>query len=53
MAAMHDYFMKMKDGHSEFFYVMPWNEKGRLRDVFWPNARSRSAFKELGDDVTI
>ncbi|XP_028077431.1 protein FAR1-RELATED SEQUENCE 6-like isoform X1 [Camellia sinensis] len=50
--AMHDYFLKMQVDNSDFFYAMDFNEKGRLRNVFWADARSRAAFKEFGDVVT-
>ena len=31
---------------------MDLNEKCRLRNVFWADARSREAFKEFGDVIT-
>ncbi|XP_058207248.1 protein FAR1-RELATED SEQUENCE 6-like isoform X1 [Rhododendron vialii] len=51
-AAIHSYFMKMKADNSDFFYALDLNEKGRLRNVFWADARSRAACKEFGDVVT-
>ncbi|KAL6579629.1 hypothetical protein OROMI_007653 [Orobanche minor] len=50
--AMHKYFLKMQSDNSEFFYLMDLDEKGRLRNVFWADARCRAAFKEFGDVVT-
>ncbi|XP_058222976.1 protein FAR1-RELATED SEQUENCE 4-like [Rhododendron vialii] len=45
---MHRYFMRMKANNSDFFFAMDLNEKGRLRNVFWANAKSRAVCKELG-----
>ncbi|KAI8527661.1 hypothetical protein RHMOL_Rhmol12G0093200 [Rhododendron molle] len=50
--AMHSYFMRMKIDNSDFFYAMDLDDKGRLRNVFWADARSRAACKEFGDVVT-
>ncbi|XP_058223590.1 protein FAR1-RELATED SEQUENCE 5-like isoform X4 [Rhododendron vialii] len=50
--AMHSYFMKMKADNSDFFFAMDLDDKGRLRNVFWADARSRAACKEFGDVVT-
>ncbi|XP_057493375.1 protein FAR1-RELATED SEQUENCE 5-like isoform X2 [Actinidia eriantha] len=49
--AMHRYFMKMKADNSNFFFAMDLDDKGRLRNVFWADARSRAACKEFGDVV--
>ncbi|XP_058209130.1 protein FAR1-RELATED SEQUENCE 4-like isoform X1 [Rhododendron vialii] len=49
---MHRYFMRMKADNSDLFFAMDLNEKGRLRNVFWTDARSRAACKEFGDVVT-
>ncbi|GFS30044.1 hypothetical protein Acr_00g0009790 [Actinidia rufa] len=43
--AMHRYFMRMRGDNADFFYAMDLNEKGRLRNVFWADARSREAWK--------
>ncbi|KAI8555201.1 hypothetical protein RHMOL_Rhmol05G0156300 [Rhododendron molle] len=50
--AMHNYFMKMKADNSDFFFAMDLDDEGRLRNVFWADARSRAACKEFGDVVT-
>ncbi|XP_057511763.1 protein FAR1-RELATED SEQUENCE 6-like [Actinidia eriantha] len=50
--AMHNYFMKMKANNSEFFFAVDLDDEGRLRNVFWVDARSRAACKEFGDVVT-
>ncbi|XP_057512826.1 protein FAR-RED IMPAIRED RESPONSE 1-like [Actinidia eriantha] len=50
--AMHRYFIKMKADNSDFFFAMDLDDKGRLRNIFWVDARSRAACKEFGDVVT-
>ncbi|XP_057506062.1 protein FAR1-RELATED SEQUENCE 6-like [Actinidia eriantha] len=50
--AIHNYFMKMKADNSDFFFVMDLDDEGRLRNVFWADARSRAPCKEFGDVVT-
>ncbi|XP_057493205.1 protein FAR-RED IMPAIRED RESPONSE 1-like [Actinidia eriantha] len=45
--AMHRYFMKMKADNSDFFFALDLDDKGRLRNVFWADARSRAACKEF------
>ena len=50
--AMNKYFLKMQADNSNFFYTMDFTEDGRLKNVFWADARSREAFKEFGDVVT-
>ena len=42
----------MQADNSNFFYMMDFTEDGRLKNVFWADARSREAFKEFGDVVT-
>ncbi|XP_058228152.1 protein FAR-RED IMPAIRED RESPONSE 1-like [Rhododendron vialii] len=49
---MHNYFMKMKADNSDFFFALDLDDEGRLRNVFWVDARSRAACKEFGDVVT-
>lgn len=51
--AMHKYFIKMQEDNGDFFYAMDVDEEHRLKNVFWADARSREAFKEFGDAVTI
>lgn len=38
--AIRNYFVKMQAKNSNFFYVMDLGEDGRLRNVFWADARS-------------
>ena len=50
--AMQNYFLKMQADNSDFFYIIDLDKEGRLKNVFWADARSRMAFKEFGDVVT-
>ena len=49
---MQNYFLKMQSDNSNFFSMIDLNEEGRLRNVFWVDARSRAAWREFGDVVT-
>ncbi|XP_074377616.1 protein FAR-RED IMPAIRED RESPONSE 1-like [Apium graveolens] len=50
--AINNYFLKMQADNSKFFYVMDLDEKGRLNNIFWADARSRAAYEEFGDVIT-
>ena len=52
VVAMNKYFLKMQANNSNFFYTMDFAKDGRLKNVFWADARSREAFKEFGDVIT-
>ena len=47
--AIHTYFLDMQEKNQDFFYMMDLNETGRLKNVFWANARSRLAYKHFDD----
>ncbi|KAA8525807.1 hypothetical protein F0562_007662 [Nyssa sinensis] len=51
-AAVQDYFLKMQADNANFFYAMDLDEKARLKNLFWADARSRAAYEEFGDVVT-
>lgn len=42
----------MQTKNPNFLYSMDLDDKGRLRNVFWADARSRAAYKLFGDAVT-
>ncbi|KAK2652163.1 hypothetical protein Ddye_012019 [Dipteronia dyeriana] len=42
----------MQGDNSNFFYTMDSYEEGRLKNVFWADARSRALYKEFGDALT-
>ncbi|GFS39608.1 far-red elongated hypocotyls 3 [Actinidia rufa] len=41
--AMHRYFMRMRGDNADFFYAMGLNDEGRLKNVFWTDARSTTS----------
>lgn len=47
--ALCNYFVRMQRRNSNFFYVIDMDEEGRLRNVFWADARSRAANESFGD----
>ncbi|KAK3190296.1 hypothetical protein Dsin_029857 [Dipteronia sinensis] len=49
--AIQHYFLRMQSS-SNFFYTMDLDEEGRLKNVFWADARSRAAYREFGDVLT-
>ncbi|CAA0816459.1 Protein FAR1-RELATED SEQUENCE 6 [Striga hermonthica] len=49
--AMYNYLCRMQLTNPNFFYLMDLNNEGRLRNVFWADARSRSANIYFGDAV--
>ncbi|KAA8524958.1 hypothetical protein F0562_011404 [Nyssa sinensis] len=52
VVAVQDYFLKMQANNTNFFYAMDLDEKARLKNLFWADARSRAAYEEFGDVVT-
>ncbi|XP_055960677.1 protein FAR1-RELATED SEQUENCE 6-like [Mercurialis annua] len=51
--ALYNYFCRMKLTNPNFFYLMDFDDDGRLRNVFWAGARSRSAYGYFCDTVAI
>lgn len=50
---IHDFFGRAQLTNPNFFYVMDLNDEGCLRNVFWIDSRSRSAYGYFGDVVAI
>jgi hypothetical protein len=50
--ALCDYFNRMQKQNSGFYYTMEMDDDFRLRNVFWADARSRSAYEFFGDVIT-
>ncbi|KAK9282892.1 hypothetical protein L1049_011117 [Liquidambar formosana] len=50
--AIRNYFVKMQDKNSGFFYLMDLDEDCNLRNIFWADARSRATYETFGDVVT-
>lgn len=51
--AVYNYFCRMKLTNPNFFYLMDLDDEGRLRNVFWADARSRAAYSYFSDTVSI
>ncbi|XP_062162209.1 protein FAR1-RELATED SEQUENCE 4-like [Alnus glutinosa] len=50
--ALCDYFSRMQKQNSGFYFMMEMDDDSRLRNVFWADARSRSAYEFFGDVIT-
>ncbi|XP_042942856.1 protein FAR1-RELATED SEQUENCE 5-like [Carya illinoinensis] len=50
--ALCEYFARMQYKNDGFFSLMDMDDDGRLKNVFWADARSRAAYKYFGDVVT-
>ncbi|KAG6624753.1 hypothetical protein CIPAW_16G049800 [Carya illinoinensis] len=50
--ALREYFARMQYKNDGFFSLMDMDDDGRLRNVFWADARSRAAYKYFGDVIT-
>lgn len=48
-----DYFKKMQAENPGFYYAIQLDEDNRMANVFWSDARSRSAYSHFGDTVTL
>lgn len=51
--AVYNYFCRMKLTNPNFFYLMDLDGEGRLRNVFWADARSRAAYSYFYDTIRI
>ncbi|KAL2242714.1 protein FAR1-RELATED SEQUENCE 6 isoform X2 [Sesamum indicum] len=49
--AMYNYLCRMQLTNPNFFYLMDLNDEGRLRNVFWVDARARAANSYFGDVI--
>ncbi|XP_014756066.2 protein FAR1-RELATED SEQUENCE 6 [Brachypodium distachyon] len=50
--AVYQYFLHMQSKDPDFFHVMDVVEDGRLRNVFWADARSRATYEPYWDVIT-
>lgn len=48
-----DYLKKMQAENPGFFYAIQLDEENRMGNVFWADARSRSAYSHFGDVVSL
>ncbi|XAR60253.1 hypothetical protein NMG60_11033535 [Bertholletia excelsa] len=48
-----DYFKKMQAENPGFYYAIQLDEDNHMANVFWADAKSRSAYNHFGDAVTL
>ena len=48
-----EYFKKVQAENPGFFYAIQLDEDNRMSNVFWADARSRTAYRHFGDAVTL
>ncbi|XP_041000317.1 protein FAR1-RELATED SEQUENCE 5-like [Juglans microcarpa x Juglans regia] len=49
---LHEYFARMQYKNNGFFSLLDMDDNGRLKNVFWADARSRASYKYFGEVVT-
>ncbi|PKU70353.1 protein FAR1-RELATED SEQUENCE 6 isoform X1 [Dendrobium catenatum] len=49
--AIHQFFARMQNKNPKFFYSVDLDQNGRMRNLFWADARSRAANRYFGDVV--
>ncbi|KAG0453637.1 hypothetical protein HPP92_024941 [Vanilla planifolia] len=52
-SAIHQFFARMQSKNPNFFYSVNLDHHGRLKDLFWADARSRAASQYFGDVVSV
>ncbi|XP_045809748.1 protein FAR-RED IMPAIRED RESPONSE 1-like [Trifolium pratense] len=50
--ALISYFCQMREQNTNFFYNIDLDDDFHVRNVFWADARSRTAYESFGDVVT-
>ncbi|XP_059669233.1 protein FAR1-RELATED SEQUENCE 5-like [Cornus florida] len=50
--ALFNYFRRMQNRNPNFFYMIDTDEEGRLRNVFWADARCRATYESFGDVIS-
>lgn len=50
--AIQQFFTRLQNKNSHFFYLIDLNEEGCLCNVFWADSRSRTAYKYFGDVIS-
>ncbi|KAH6815890.1 FAR1-related sequence 6 [Perilla frutescens var. hirtella] len=51
--AAYNYFCRMKLTNPNFFYLMDLDDEGHLKNLFWADARSRTAYNYFSDAIMI
>lgn len=49
--ALQSFFVNMHRRNHDFFYDIDYDDKNRIRNIFWADARSRAAYEAFGDVV--
>ncbi|PKA60887.1 Protein FAR1-like sequence 6 [Apostasia shenzhenica] len=52
-AAIHEFFARMQNNNPNFFYSVDLDQHGRMRNLFWADARSREASRYFADVCTL
>ncbi|XP_057512798.1 protein FAR1-RELATED SEQUENCE 6-like [Actinidia eriantha] len=50
--SLYNYFVRMQNQNSKFFYVLDVNEESHVRNIFWADARSQATYESFGDAIT-
>ncbi|XP_058744403.1 protein FAR1-RELATED SEQUENCE 4-like [Vicia villosa] len=50
--AIQKYFVRKQKQNNQFYYVMDVDDESRLRNVFWADARCRTAYEYFGEVIT-
>lgn len=53
IVALYNYFRQAQLVDPNFFYIMDLNDEGYVRNVFWIDSRSRTAYGYFGDVVVV
>jgi hypothetical protein len=46
---LHDYFIRIQAINDGFYFAINFNDDGRLKNVFWVDARSKAIYENFGD----
>ena len=49
---LHDYFVRMQNRNSNFYYALDFDDDFRVRNAFWVDARSRAVYESFHDVIT-
>jgi hypothetical protein len=50
--AMLEYFMRMQEENSRFFYAFDLDDDGRVKNVFWVDGKGRDDYQVFGDVIS-
>ncbi|XP_047312978.1 protein FAR-RED IMPAIRED RESPONSE 1-like [Impatiens glandulifera] len=50
--ALFSYFSRVQSRNANFYYTVDVNEDCRIKNIFWADARCRTAYESFGDVVT-